>query len=110
MNKIFGIKLVNPSAPKKGINKEILKDISYGGETDYFVTKKVYEHREDELNFDYQYLVGVMESRLARLLTSCSHGSLMISGNMVLQRALSTVVSHGLRELTRTFIWLSSSA
>lgn len=61
MNKIFGIKLVNPSAPKKGINKEILKDISYGGETDYFVTKKVYEHREDELNFDYQYLVGVMD-------------------------------------------------
>ena len=61
MNEIFGIKMVNPSAPEKGIGNEIFKNISYGGDTDYFVTKKVYEHREDELNFDYQYLVGATD-------------------------------------------------
>lgn len=62
MNQIFGIKMVNPAEPKKGIAKEFFKDFSgLNSEVDYYVSNKVYEHREEGLNFDYRYAIGVMD-------------------------------------------------
>jgi hypothetical protein len=60
MNEIFGITFVSPV--KDGICNENFNNLSNGGDTDYYVSKEVYEHREnDDLNFDYRYLIAVMD-------------------------------------------------
>lgn len=60
MNEIFGITFVSPV--KEGICNEKFNDLSYGGDTDYYVSKEVYKHREDDgLDFDYRYLIAVMD-------------------------------------------------